>query len=443
MSVLPSQFPVDQPKKRGLFWFRHDLRLHHQPALALLSDAVDEATFVYILDEQTYQLSPFGFSRMGAHRNAFLLQTLDNLHTRLNALGHQLLVLKGDPVKCISSLLGHGEYTCLGVNIHGGFEEVKQLEAIRSQYPGLTFYEQYANTLFDLSDLPFAITDMPDTFSQFRKQVEREVTPSWEEHPITTLPPSFTPVIASLQQVQLKEELQRAKHSTSYYLKGGESVALQHLHNYLFEHQKAATYKLTRNKLDGWLDSTKFSPWLANGALSAREVMRQLQLFEQTVEKNESTYWIYFELLWREFFHWLQIKHNTKWFAYSGIQNHCPETSYDPKVFKSWCEGQTGYDIVDACMRQLKQTGYMSNRGRQLVASCLVHELRQDWRYGAAWFEHQLIDFDVGSNWGNWLYLAGVGSDPRGHRQFNLQKQTELYDPDGHFRKKWLADVLT
>lgn len=83
----------------------------------------------------------------------------------------------------------------------------------------------------------------------------------------------------------------------------------------------------------------------------------------------------------------------------------------------------------------------MSNRGRQLVASCFVHELELDWRYGAAFFEQQLIDYDVASNWGNWQYLAGVGADPRGHRRFDLQKQAHQYDPDGEFIKRWNGNV--
>ena len=88
-------------------------------------------------------------------------------------------------------------------------------------------------------------------------------------------------------------------------------------------------------------------------------------------------------------------------------------------------------------MKQLNATGYMSNRGRQLVASCFVHELALDWRYGAAYLEQQLIDFDLSSNWGNWQYLAGVGADPRGHRQFDLAKQTQIYDPQQQFIKRW------
>lgn len=79
----------------------------------------------------------------------------------------------------------------------------------------------------------------------------------------------------------------------------------------------------------------------------------------------------------------------------------------------------------------------MSNRGRQIVASCLVNELSIDWRYGATYFEQHLIDYDVASNWGNWQYLAGVGADPQEHRHFNLQKQTEIYDPNHSFIRKW------
>ena len=88
-------------------------------------------------------------------------------------------------------------------------------------------------------------------------------------------------------------------------------------------------------------------------------------------------------------------------------------------------------------MNQLKTIGYISNRGRQLVASCFVHELGLDWRYGAAFFQKHLIDYDAASNWGNWQYLAGVGADPRGHRHFNLEKQTQAYDPNGEFIKCW------
>jgi deoxyribodipyrimidine photo-lyase len=88
-------------------------------------------------------------------------------------------------------------------------------------------------------------------------------------------------------------------------------------------------------------------------------------------------------------------------------------------------------------MRQLVETGWMSNRGRQIAASCLVNEMQVDWRFGAAFFEKHLIDFDVASNYGNWQYIAGVGADPRGGRHFNIDKQAGIYDPDGAFTRRW------
>ena len=91
-------------------------------------------------------------------------------------------------------------------------------------------------------------------------------------------------------------------------------------------------------------------------------------------------------------------------------------------------------------MRELAATGWLSNRARQNVASYLVHELGVDWRLGAAWFEHALIDFDVASNWGNWRYVAGVGRDPRGHR-FDVLWQAARYDPDGAYVAHWLPEI--
>jgi deoxyribodipyrimidine photo-lyase len=94
-------------------------------------------------------------------------------------------------------------------------------------------------------------------------------------------------------------------------------------------------------------------------------------------------------------------------------------------------------------MRELNATGFISNRGRQIAASCLVNELDIDWRYGAAWFQQQLIDHDVASNWGNWQYIAGVGADPRGGRHFNLVRQAEQFDPDGEYVSRWAPDAAS
>ena len=111
--------------------------------------------------------------------------------------------------------------------------------------------------------------------------------------------------------------------------------------------------------------------------------------------------------------------------------------TFEARDFARCCQGDTDCPLVNALIRQLVASGWMSNRGRQIAASCLVNELNHDWRYGAAFFEKHLIDHDVGSNYGNWQYIAGVGTGPRGGRHFNQQKQAELYDPDGPFAAKW------
>ena len=115
----------------------------------------------------------------------------------------------------------------------------------------------------------------------------------------------------------------------------------------------------------------------------------------------------------------------------------------DWQRFELWREGKTGYPLVDANMRELSATGFMSNRGRQNVASFLTKNLGINWIMGAEWFESLLIDYDVCSNWGNWNYTAGVGNDARGFRYFNITKQTKDYDPKGDYLRHWLPELAT
>lgn len=133
-------------------------------------------------------------------------------------------------------------------------------------------------------------------------------------------------------------------------------------------------------------------------------------------------------------------RHGGALFRSQGLLPSAPRVEPDAEAFVRWCEGRTGLSLVDAAMRELRHTGHLSNRLRQIVASALIHELGGDWRAGAAWFEHGLIDFDVHSNQGNWAYIAGVGTDPRGGRHFDLDKQAREHDPDGSYRRLWPAE---
>jgi deoxyribodipyrimidine photo-lyase len=208
--------------------------------------------------------------------------------------------------------------------------------------------------------------------------------------------------------------------------------------HYFWKTDAVASYKETRNGLIGADYSTKFSAWLANGCISPRTIFHEVDRYETERTANASTYWVKFELLWRDYFKFVAMKHGRKIFLLGGIQDKHRKVRQNSAVFKQWTQGQTGDDFVDANMRELLHTGFMSNRGRQNVASYLVHQLNLDWRMGAAWFESLLIDYDVCSNYGNWIYAAGVGNDPR-DRVFNTKKQAGMYDKDGVYRDLWLS----
>ncbi len=150
-----------------------------------------------------------------------------------------------------------------------------------------------------------------------------------------------------------------------------------------------------------------------------------------------------FELLWRDFFRFICVKHGDRIFRPSGLQGISIAWKEDWERFRLWQEGKTGFPLVDANMRELASTGFMSNRGRQNVASFLTKNLGINWLLGAEWFESLLIDYDVCSNWGNWNYTAGVGNDARGFRYFNIPKQSRDYDPKGEYLKHWLRELAS
>ena len=260
------------------------------------------------------------------------------------------------------------------------------------------------------------------------------------------------------------------KSSFPYHLpafQGGERAGLAHLRRYMAA-KLPHSYKATRNQLSGTDYSSKFSPWLASGALSARTVLAELKAFEAEHGTSDGTYWLWFELLWRDYFRFLHLQYGAALYHTRGLRSldaaHqaavAPSTSTsgalavcevrarastanasnasNSDAFHRWCQGQTGEPLIDAAMRELHRSGYLSNRLRQVVASYLIYDLGGDWRAGAAWFESQLVDFDIYSNQGNWLYIAGLGTDPHGGRRFNVAKQSQDHDPDGRYRQLWL-----
>jgi deoxyribodipyrimidine photo-lyase len=299
------------------------------------------------------------------------------------------------------------------------------------------------NSLLKETELPFSLVDLPQVFSKFRKQVEKEVQISRPIPVPKILPPhpqDCPPgIIPNLEDLGFEPFIRDIR--SVYRFAGGETAALSRVQHYLWKSHAIKTYKETRNGMLKADDSAKLSPWLALGCLSPKHVYQEVRRYENDVVANDSTYWLIFELWWREYFRWITRLHGDKLFRSGGIRNQSSKVEHWEKWLEAWCQGETGVPFVDAHMRKLKATGYMSNRGRQNVASFLVRDLRQDWRLGAAYFESRLIDYDVHSNWGNWNYVAGVGNDPREDRYFNLVTQTLRYDPNGEFIIRWVPEL--
>jgi deoxyribodipyrimidine photo-lyase len=418
------------PKKiNGLFWFTNDLRVHDNPALARAARDVDTLICVFCFDQQWLTPNRFGSIGLGKHRQRFLEESLQALHIELLKLNQSLIIVRGHSDGTIDSIIEDYKIDRVYCSRNAGFNEQKIWAQVSGKHNDVLFTETDSHTLFDLDSLPFEVNDLPESFTKFRKIAEQFNT----EKPITKLshlPPS---------PVKCKASKENENTQIAHNFRGGEAHGFRHLERY-FSGDLPAHYKEVRNAIDGWNNSCKFSPWLANGSLSAREILHWLNDYETNKVKNDSTYWIYFELLWREYFQWLAHKLGSKLFRLSGISKLSPLTSYYPERFQKWVAGNTPYPLVNACMKELAATGFLSNRGRQIVASCFVNELAMDWRYGAAYFEQVLVDYDVAVNWGNWQYLAGVGADTRDKRHFNLEKQTNIFDAKGFYRTKWGAN---
>jgi deoxyribodipyrimidine photo-lyase len=296
--------------------------------------------------------------------------------------------------------------------------------------------------LFHPDTIPFEIHKIPNVFTQFRNQCEKstKIRPEFKVQPLSkenwTTNTTVIPTMKTLGFTDFE-----ADSRTAFPFGGGEDEAKKRLQNYFWETKKLSVYKLTRNGLIGTDFSSKFSPWLANGSISAKTIYWEIVKYEQQIGKNDSTYWLIFELIWRDYFKYVSLKNGNSIFKIGGILDKNYDWKNNTSAINNWINGTTHEPFVNANMIELRQTGWMSNRGRQNVGSYFAKNLLLDWRIGAAYFEAMLIDYDVHSNYGNWMYVSGVGNDPR-DRKFNIKLQAENYDGQSKFQKLWLQQQL-
>lgn len=424
--------------KRVIYWFRKDLRLEDNLSLLRACQNADEVIPIYLIDTGLDTSSWLGIDKIGPYRKKFLLESLQDLNNALSKEDSGLLITEGNIVEVFKGLKDTFSCNTIFAQAGTGTEEKKQ-EA-RLVEAGFNLHTTNDHTLYTPHSLPFEITQTPEIFTAFRKKIEKYATVPLPQGKVM-IKSAIAPVHFNAQSLYFFRDRSAATHpSSAFPFEGGRESGLKRLDDYLWQSDAIVTYKTTRNGLIGTRYSSKLSAWLALGCLSAREIYHEISSYEQQRIKNESTYWLYFELLWRDFFSFMLMKHKERFFLKSGIQKIADTRPYRPKELKMWIEGKTDNVFVNANMKELAQTGYMSNRGRQVVASYLVNDLDCDWRYGAAYFEHMLIDYDPGSNYGNWQYIAGVGNDPRADRYFNPKTQAEKYDPNGAFQKLWITN---
>ena len=427
----------------GLVWFKNDLRVHDNAVLNKAISENDKIIALFCFEPQLFEKDPFGFRKTEKYRAKFLIETIIDLKQQLKSLNIELFVHHAQPEKIIPNLVSDFQIQNIYLQNEWTSEERKTVNNVKSSLPeSVTWHTIYNQFLFHPDDINLEIPEIPQVFTNFRKKVEKEsrVRPSLTELSIQqALEINNQTEIPSLSNLGFDEFETHA--NTAFPFQGGETAALKRLDNYFFESKKLGFYKKTRNGLIGTDFSSKFSPWLANGSLSPRTIYWEVKRFEKEHVKNESTYWLIFELIWRDYFKYISLKHGNAIFKIGGILEKNYDWNTNQSMVEHWINGTTASPFVNANMLELKKTGWMSNRGRQNVASYFSKELMLDWRIGAAYFESMLIDFDVHSNYGNWMYVSGVGNDPR-DRKFNVQLQAERYDPNGKFQNLWLQETL-
>lgn len=423
----------------ALVWFRADLRTHDNPTLTDAVESSDDVLPVYVFDPNWFSEGMFGMNMMSGYRAKFLWESVKDLRQSMQSLGGDLIVRSGDAETVIPNLCRQYDVDTVYAQTKPATQEIKKERKVRESLDS-DFERYWTHTLYHLNDLESSYKNIDDTFTPWRKETQygAEVRSTVEAPNRVAVPNIDSGDIPSPEDFNLS--FSTASKNAFVDFPGGESDGLDRVNEYIWDKDRLREYKETRNGLLGEDYSSKFSPWLAHGCLSPRRIYEEVQKYEEERVSNDSTYWLVFELMWRDFFQFQFLKHGSDFFTENGIRNVDYNWSQNLEAFRAWANGRTGIPFVDANMREINETGYMSNRGRQNVASFLIDVLDIDWRMGAMYFQSKLVDYDVSSNWGNWAYQAGVGNDSRDN-YFNVLKQGERYDDNGEYIRHWLPEL--
>ena len=393
-------------------WLRRDLRLQDHPALLAAMENADEVLALFIMDEEI-------FNRAGDFRNHYLSQSLRAFD---ESIGNKLAIAWGDPVKILNDF--KRRYSINEVHVT---EDFAPYGVARDKY-----VEENGIPLIKTGSI-YAVS--PGRVRKPDGTNYRVYTPfyyKWVEHGWRA--PAAKAEITKFIEPEKKDRKfpDTPAPVGSDIQEAGEAAALARWE--AFKNGELAHYDEARN-IPGIPGTSRLSPHLRWGGIHPRTILAQLG-------KGSAHEVFRKEIAWREF--------------YADVLHHYPETSrdyYNPKFsgmryepigesFDAWCQGQTGFPIVDAGMRQLHTEGWMHNRVRMIVASFLVKDLHLEWQHGAQHFMKYLIDNDVASNSHGWQWTAGCGTDASPYyRIFNPIEQGKKFDPDGNYIRKYVPEL--
>ena len=397
--------------KISIFWYRRDLRLEDNTGLFEALNENENVLPIFIFDDSILDELPEDDARVN-----FIYESLSKINKQLNNHHASLQIFKGQiddvweklvTTYDIKKVYSNKDYEPYAIKRDQKIKEFLNSKGIEMK----TFKDQ---VIFEEDEIVKADGKPYTVFTPYKRKWLENFT-KVNLNLIANFDNFYKKIIdfPSLNQLGLKNSIIKVK---KYSLKN------------------VSTYSETRNFPN--LDSTSYlSPHLRFGTISVRQIITEL--------KNKSETFLS-ELIWREFF--MQIIYHfphvvTKNFRpkYDGIQ-----WVNDKKDYIKWCQGKTGYPLVDAGMRQLNETGYMHNRVRMVTAGFLCKHLLIDWRYGEAYFAKKLLDYELSSNNGNWQWAAGTGCDAAPYfRIFNPIEQLKKFDKSLTYTKKWVKDFET
>ncbi len=408
-----------------IYWFRNDLRLRNNEALNRAVAQKQPILFVYMFDEAQDADTGLGFIRMSAHRRTFLENTLFELKNELAELGHTLNIYYGDPLHLFQELVRIHKPSSIFAQAEYAYEE-KQLE---NQIAGMVpLHLTFGSTLFTPESVSFPVEKSPFYYTAFLNKV------------------SVLPLETTAQGALLEAKAYDAHNSTlgtyqiqskPFHLPAGEVVARQKVLEYVSS-SAIDDYVSSREFFMGDHYSTFWSPYLALGVINVREVVALIQKHAGHRESAQpSVQKLTEQLIWREYYRFLMLRYGSRLFWRHGLRNKNRDRHDDREAFDKWRLGETGSPLIDAFMKELLHTGFLSNRGRMLASYYLAKVMEVNWLWGAQWFESALIDYDVCNNYGNWAYQSGTGTDSRVNRRFNIEKQISKFDPKHEYIHKW------